>query len=134
MSQSPTTPPQAAGPAPAEEVAAILRKRAPTLYGIIAFKLGKGAIFICLACFAYALADNNLPMEFQSFVHKLGLNPERISYLQVMQRHGGTISESRIEQLGEPVSAVRCEFKVLPPFAFLKLASSHRGALEEKIG
>ena len=77
MSQSPSTPPQTAGPAPAEEVAAILRKRAPTLYGIIAFKLGKGAIFISLACFAYALSDNNLPMEFQSFVHKLGLNPER---------------------------------------------------------
>ena len=64
----------------------------------------------------------------------MGLNPERISYLQVMQRHGGTISESRIEQLGEPVSAVRCDFKVLPPFAFLKLVSANCGAREEKIG
>ena len=63
----------------------------------------------------------------------MGLNPEQMKYLQVMRRHGGTVSESRIEQLGEPVSAVRCDFKVLPAFAFLKLASASCAAPFKKI-
>ena len=63
----------------------------------------------------------------------MGLNPEQMKYLQVMRRHGGTVSESRIEQLGEPVSAVRCDFKVLPAFAFLKLASASWAAPVKKI-
>jgi uncharacterized protein (DUF362 family) len=50
----------------------------------------------------------------------MGMIPERVSYLKVMLAHGGTLSENRIVQLGEPLSDVRQDFKVLERFSFLK--------------
>jgi uncharacterized membrane protein (DUF2068 family) len=54
----------------------IVKKRAPTLYAIIAMKLSKGLLFVVLACVAYALSDNNLPYEYDRLLHFLRLNPE----------------------------------------------------------
>ena len=54
-----------------------VKTRAPTLYAIIAVKLMKGALFLSMALLAYTLADNNLPAEYRSLLHHLGLNPER---------------------------------------------------------
>ena len=54
-----------------------VKKRAPTLYAIIALKLFKGALFVTLAIVAYTLSNNDLPLEYQRFLHTLGLNPER---------------------------------------------------------
>jgi uncharacterized membrane protein (DUF2068 family) len=51
-------------------------KRAPTLYGIIVFKLVKGALFVALAITAYCLSDENLPKEFQSLLHLLRVQPD----------------------------------------------------------
>jgi uncharacterized membrane protein (DUF2068 family) len=56
---------------------ALIKKRAPTLYAIIAMKLLKAALFIGLAITAYSLSDNDLPAEFQHLLHLLRLNPER---------------------------------------------------------
>lgn len=68
------------------------------------------------------IMGDNLTAVDATGARVMGLNPARLGYLQVMRRHGGTLSESRIEQLGEPIAAVRCDFKVLTPFEFLKLA------------
>ena len=54
-----------------------IKKRAPTLYAIIAIKLLKGVLFVTLALFMYTLADNNLPGDFKHLLHQLRLNPER---------------------------------------------------------
>ena len=54
-----------------------VKKRAPTLYVIIAIKLLKGLLFLTLAVVAWALSDNDLPVEFRHFLHFLRLNPER---------------------------------------------------------
>ena len=54
-----------------------VKKRAPTLYAIIAIKLLKGLLFVTLAVVAYTLSDNNLPAEYQNVLHHLRLNPER---------------------------------------------------------
>ena len=54
-----------------------VKKRAPTLYVIIAIKLLKGALFVTLAIVAWCLSDNDLPVEFQNLLHLLRLNPER---------------------------------------------------------
>jgi uncharacterized membrane protein (DUF2068 family) len=54
----------------------ITRKRAPTLYAIIAMKLSKGLLLVVLACVAYALSDNDLPYEYDRLLHFLRLNPE----------------------------------------------------------
>lgn len=54
-----------------------VKKRAPTLYVIIAIKLLKGLLFASLAVVAYTLSDNNLPKEYQDLLHHLRFNPER---------------------------------------------------------
>ncbi|MFA6564870.1 MAG: DUF362 domain-containing protein [Verrucomicrobiia bacterium] len=78
------------------------------------------------------IMGDNLTAVDATGARVMGLNPERLNYLQVMQRHGGTLSESRIEQLGETVGAVRCDFKVLPPFTFLKLTAAGRNMPQEE--
>jgi uncharacterized membrane protein (DUF2068 family) len=59
------------------EVEVQVKKRAPTLYAIIAIKLLKGLLFAGLAVVLYTLSDNDLPKELQSLLHHLRLNPER---------------------------------------------------------
>jgi uncharacterized membrane protein (DUF2068 family) len=54
-----------------------VKKRAPTLYAIIAIKLLKGLLFVSLAVVAYTLSDNDLPAEYRNLLHLLRLNPER---------------------------------------------------------
>lgn len=51
------------------------KKRAPTFYAIIAFKLLKGALFVALAITAYTLSDNNLPEEFKKVMDFLRVTP-----------------------------------------------------------
>ena len=53
------------------------KKRAPTLYAIIAIKLLKGLLFVTLAIVAYTLSDNDLPADYKNLLHHLRLNPER---------------------------------------------------------
>ena len=54
-----------------------VKKRAPTLYVIIAIKLLKGLLFLTLAIVAWALSDNDLPVEFRNLLHLLRVNPEK---------------------------------------------------------
>ena len=54
-----------------------IRKRAPTLYAIIAIKLLKGLLFVALAAAIYRLSDNDLPSEYRHLLQLLRLNPER---------------------------------------------------------
>jgi uncharacterized membrane protein (DUF2068 family) len=55
----------------------LVKKRAPTLYAIIAIKLLKGLLFVTLAVVAYSLSDNDLPAEYNNLLQHLRLNPER---------------------------------------------------------
>lgn len=63
--------PTGTNPAPGE-----VKKRAPTLYAIIAIKLLKGAFFVGLAIVLYNLSDNDLNYEYQHALHVLHRNPE----------------------------------------------------------
>ena len=54
-----------------------IKRKAPTLYLIIAIKLIKGLLFAGLALAAYTLSDNDLPTEYKKVMHHLRLNPER---------------------------------------------------------
>ncbi len=45
-----------------------VKTRAPTLYGIIVFKLVKGALFLGLALVLFCLSDNNLSEEWKQFL------------------------------------------------------------------
>lgn len=65
-----------------------VKKRAPTLYAIIAIKLLKGALFVTLAIVAYNLSDNDLPSDYQHLLQVLRLNPERKFWADLAVRVG----------------------------------------------
>lgn len=49
---------------------------APSLYVIVAIKLGKGLLLLLVALGIYSLSDNNLQAEFQTVLTQLHLDPE----------------------------------------------------------
>jgi uncharacterized membrane protein (DUF2068 family) len=65
-----------------------VRKRAPTLYAIIAMKLSKGLLFVSLALIAYTLSDNDLPYEYHRLLHFLRLNPENKFFSELALKIG----------------------------------------------
>jgi uncharacterized membrane protein (DUF2068 family) len=71
------------------------KKRAPTLYFIIAIKLLKWASFLTLAIVVYALSDNDLPAEYRRWLHYLHLNPERRFWADLATQVG-RLTESRV--------------------------------------
>ena len=77
------------------EEKAFLKKRAPTLYVIIAIKLLKGLLFVVLAIVAYTLSDNDLPAEFRGLLHHLRLNPERKFFADVAVQIG-KLTEAKV--------------------------------------
>jgi uncharacterized protein (DUF362 family) len=50
----------------------------------------------------------------------VGLNPEKIEYLQMASEFLGNLDEKRIEQIGEVVSKVQTHFEVIDSFRHLK--------------
>ena len=53
----------------------VIQRRAPTLYGIIVFKLLKGSLFLTLGITAYCLSDNDLPQEYRNLLELLRIHP-----------------------------------------------------------
>jgi uncharacterized membrane protein (DUF2068 family) len=66
----------------------IKARRAPTFYGIIAFKLLKGALFVALAITAYTLSDNNLPVEFKKVMDFLRVTPANKFFAHLAEKAG----------------------------------------------
>ena len=77
------------------EPAEFVKKRAPTLYVIIAIKLVKGTMLLLLALGVYSLSDNNLPDEFRALLRFLHLDPEKKFFAHLSQLIGG-FSESKM--------------------------------------
>lgn len=77
------------------EATTFQKKRAPTLYFIIAIKLLKWALFLTLAIMMYALSDNDLPAEYRHWLHYLHLNPERRFWADLATQVGG-LTEARV--------------------------------------
>ena len=78
-----------------DETEPFQKKRAPTLYVIIAIKLLKGSLFVTLAIIVYALSDNNLPEEYQKWLHIFRLNPEKRFWTELAVKVGG-LTEARV--------------------------------------
>ena len=72
-----------------------VKKRAPTLYGIIAFKLFKGAVFAALAIVAYRLSDNDLPLELQNLLHFFRIQPDT-KYWTAMAEKVGQLTQVKM--------------------------------------
>jgi len=77
------------------DAATFQKKRAPTLYVIIAIKLIKGALLLLLALGVYSLADNNLPEEFRQLLMFLHIDPEKKFFADLAEKIGG-ISEMKL--------------------------------------
>jgi uncharacterized protein (DUF362 family) len=65
---------------------------------------------------------DNLTAVDATATRVMGLYPQKIGYLQMMRAHGGTLGEGKIQQIGEAIATVQCNFKVLDDFAELKKA------------
>ena len=60
--------------------------KAPGLWGVIAFKLGKGLLFLAIAAGIFTLTDNNLPADFRQLLLDLHLDPERQFWADISTR------------------------------------------------
>jgi uncharacterized membrane protein (DUF2068 family) len=72
-----------------------VKKRAPTLYAIIAIKLLKGLLFVTLGIVMYTLSDNDLPAEYRDLLQHLRLSPERKFWADLAVQIG-QLTEARI--------------------------------------
>jgi uncharacterized membrane protein (DUF2068 family) len=80
----------------------LLKKRAPTFFGIIVFKLVKGSLFLVLAIVLYCLSDNNLPQEYRDFLAR----PIVHSILHGLRVHPGNKFFTHLaEQVGQLTEA-----------------------------
>ena len=64
----------------------IRKKRAPTLYVIIAIKLGKGVLLLLLAAGVYSLSDNNIPQEFRETLQFFHIDPEKRFFTELANK------------------------------------------------
>ncbi len=74
------------------------KKRAPTLYFIVAIKFLKGLAALLLALGSYSLTDNNLPEEFRKLLGFFHLDPEKKFFLELADRIG-EITPANLEWL-----------------------------------
>jgi uncharacterized membrane protein (DUF2068 family) len=75
--------------------APVPKRRAPTLYVIIAIKLLKGSILLLIAFGVYRLSDENLPEVFRQVLMFFHLDPEKKFFADLAERIQ-TISEARM--------------------------------------
>ena len=72
-----------------------VKQRAPTLYVIIAIKLGKGLLLLLAALGVYRLSDDNLPEAFRQVLLFLHLDPEKKFFTDLASKIG-SISEAKM--------------------------------------
>ena len=72
-----------------------IKRRAPTLYAIIAIKLLKGLLFVSLAIIMWTLSDNDLPSDYQNLLQHLRFNPER-KFWADLARQIGQLTEAKV--------------------------------------
>jgi uncharacterized protein (DUF362 family) len=66
------------------------------------------------------IMGNNLTAVDSTAARIMNIYPENLSYLPLMLPYGGTINESLINQVGEPIVDVQSDFQVLPHMAQIK--------------
>lgn len=80
---------------PDEQPAAPIKQRAPTLYGIIFIKLGKGVLLLLLALGVYGLADQDLPVEFRKLIEFIHFDPES-EFFSALEAKINTITPTNV--------------------------------------
>jgi uncharacterized protein (DUF362 family) len=75
------------------------------------------------------IMGDNLTAVDSTAARVMGIYPERIEHLRMMLSHGGTMRSDRIEQIGERISAVQRDFRVVDAFAAIKKPNSFISAI-----
>ena len=66
---------------------------------------------------------SDLPAVDATCCRVMGMDPAKVEYLRMAADRLGIIEESRILQRGEPLRAVRTDFRLIPEFQKLRLSS-----------
>ena len=82
-----------------------VKQRAPTLYVIIAIKLGKGLLLLLAALGVYSLSDDNLPEAFRQLLLFLHLDPEKQFFADLEDRKSTRLNSSHLKLSRMPSSA-----------------------------
>jgi uncharacterized protein (DUF362 family) len=69
------------------------------------------------------VAGANLPAVDATCCRLMGINPERVRFLEMAQ-HLGPVSEGWIEQRGERPEPLRQDFELMPMWSFLRAPKS----------
>jgi uncharacterized membrane protein (DUF2068 family) len=87
-----------------EHVEPTIKRRAPTLYAIIAFKIVKGILFIALAVVLYCESTHDLPKEYRAFLNSpfaqtvfghLRIHPENRFFTHLAEQIGD-LTEAKV--------------------------------------
>ena len=71
------------------------------------------------ACGVLVLGDDPVAVD-STCTRVAGLNPAKIKYLQIASQFLGNLDESRILQIGEPLSQVVSPFEIIDSFRYLR--------------
>jgi uncharacterized protein (DUF362 family) len=75
------------------------------------------------------IMGDNLTAVDTTAARVMGIYPERIEHLRMMLSHGGTMRSDRIQQIGEHISAVRHDFRVVDALAAIKKPNAFISAI-----
>jgi uncharacterized membrane protein (DUF2068 family) len=90
----------------------LVKKRAPTLYAIIAIKLLKGLLFVTLAIVIYTLSDNDLPADYRNLLQQLRFNPERKFWADLAVQIGQLTEGTLVYSLFSLVEGIGLMFRI----------------------
>lgn len=83
------------------------KRRAPTLYVIIAFKVAKGLLVLLLGVGVYHLRDNNLPQQFRQALEFFHLDPEKAFFTE-LANHIAQITPANVRSIARGTVLYSC--------------------------
>ena len=101
------------------DIATALQPEFAIIDGIVGME-GDGPLHGTAVNSGVIVMGDNLSAVDATAVRLMGIYPENIEYLRMILPYSGTLNEARIEQLGEPISAVQQDFHIVKHMEFVK--------------
>lgn len=102
------------------ELSRVFRRSFAIVDGIVGME-GNGPIQGSPKPVGVMVMGSDLPAVDATCCRIMGIDPTQIAYLSMSSDRLGVIEEKRIEQRGEPIHAVRSDFKLIEAFRGLRL-------------
>lgn len=102
------------------ELSRVFRRSFAIVDGIVGME-GNGPIQGSPKPVGVMVMGSDLPAVDATCCRIMGIDPTQIAYLSMSSDRLGVIEEKRIEQRGEPIRAVRSDFKLIEAFRGLRL-------------